>query len=96
MMVSSRWVILPLFAFAMTAGATDSLDIVLRGGRVIDGSGTPSARVDVGLKAGRITAIGDLSRASARREIDVSGLIVAPGFIDVQWTAASICKCSRR
>ena len=82
-MVSSRWVILLLLVFAMTAGATDPLDIVLRGGLLIDGSGTPSTRVDIGLKAGRIAAIGDLSRASARREIDVAGLVVAPGFIDV-------------
>jgi len=82
-MTLSRWVIPPLLAFAMMAGAAEPLDVVLHGGRVIDGSGTPSRSADVGLKGRRIAAIGDLTGVSARRRIDVSGLIVAPGFIDV-------------
>ena len=58
------------------------LDIAIRGGNVVDGTGLPAARLDVGIEAGRIAAIGDLSAAAAARTVDASGLIVAPGFID--------------
>ena len=58
------------------------LDLVLRGGRVCDGSGGSAHDADVGIEAGRIVAIGRLDGA-ARRTLDVRGLIVAPGFVDV-------------
>ena len=51
---------------------------------MIDGTGQPAQRADVGVKGDRITVVGDLSAASAGREIDAIGLIVSPGFIDVQ------------
>jgi N-acyl-D-amino-acid deacylase len=60
----------------------DALEVVIRGGRVIDGSGAPWVRADVGLAGGRIAAVGDLSAASAAVEVDASGKLVAPGFID--------------
>jgi N-acyl-D-amino-acid deacylase len=60
-----------------------TLDLVLLGGTVIDGSGGPRLRADVGVAGGRIVAVGDLGRRAARVREDVSGLIVAPGFIDV-------------
>jgi N-acyl-D-aspartate/D-glutamate deacylase len=72
-----------LLAIAATASAAGSLDVVLSGGRVIDGSGGASRIEDVGLRDGRVAAIGDLSQVAARRRIDVRGLVVAPGFIDV-------------
>jgi N-acyl-D-aspartate/D-glutamate deacylase len=59
-------------------------DLVIRGGMVLDGSGTAATRADVGINGDRITSVGDLANASARREINASGLTVAPGFIDVQ------------
>jgi N-acyl-D-amino-acid deacylase len=59
------------------------LDLVLSGGSVIDGTGAPSVRADVGVAGDRIVAVGDLSRAQAARRIDVAGLAVAPGFIDM-------------
>ena len=59
-----------------------TLDVLIRGGRVVDGTGSPWVRADVGITGDRITAIGNLSGASATREIDATGLIVAPGFID--------------
>jgi N-acyl-D-amino-acid deacylase len=59
-----------------------TLDIAIRGGTVVDGTGGPARRADVGIRDGRIEAIGDLSAADADRVIDASGLTVAPGFID--------------
>jgi N-acyl-D-amino-acid deacylase len=59
------------------------VDIKLTGGRVIDGTGAPAWRADVGITGERITAIGDLAREPAGRTLDASGLVVAPGFIDV-------------
>jgi N-acyl-D-aspartate/D-glutamate deacylase len=60
------------------------LDVVVRGGHVIDGSGTAARRADVGIKGDRIVAIGDLGATPAGRVIDAAGLVVSPGFIDVQ------------
>ncbi|HSF14190.1 MAG TPA: D-aminoacylase [Vicinamibacteria bacterium] len=59
------------------------LDLVLRGGLVVDGTGAPGRVADVGIGGERIVAIGDLSASVAHRTIDVSGLVVSPGFIDV-------------
>jgi N-acyl-D-amino-acid deacylase len=56
---------------------------VLKGGRILDGAGNPWFYGDVGIKAGRIAAIGSLGTATAARTIDVTGRIVAPGFIDL-------------
>jgi len=58
-------------------------DLLLRGGKLIDGSGAPARRADVAVLAGRILAIGDLDHLTASHEIDVSGLVVAPGFVDL-------------
>ncbi|MGH2350053.1 MAG: N-acyl-D-amino-acid deacylase family protein [Chloroflexota bacterium] len=58
------------------------LDVVIGGGRVIDGSGAPWVRADIGLQGEKIAAIGDLSQAEAASAIDATGKIVAPGFID--------------
>src|SRR5215831_2803316 len=58
-------------------------DWVLRGGEVIDGSGRPRWQADVRIAGDRIAAIGATSRVEGARELDVSGKIVAPGFIDV-------------
>ena len=70
-------------AAACTQGGP-RFDLIVRGGDVIDGSGQPARRADVGIAGDRITAIGDLASAAAGRVIDASGLVVAPGFIDVQ------------
>ena len=65
-------------------------DIVLRNGRIVDGSGNPWFKADVGIKGGKIACVGDLSDAEAQETIDVNGLVVAPGFIDshshTDWT----------
>lgn len=62
---------------------TDGLDWILRGGSVVDGSGGEPVRADVGLAGDRIAAVGDLSSAKAANELDASGRLVCPGFIDV-------------
>ena len=58
-------------------------DLILRGGSVIDGTGSPRFRGDVAIEGDRVSAVGDVSKMAGAREIDVSGKIVAPGFIDV-------------
>ncbi|XZE51718.1 serine hydrolase [Planctomycetaceae bacterium SH139] len=64
-------------------------DIVLRRGRVIDGTGAPWYVADVGIRTGRIAAIGDLGDASAEVEIDVRGKVISPGFIDMMGQTAT-------
>ena len=62
---------------------SDSHDLILRNGRVLDGVGTPWVTTDVAVKNGKISKIGKLTTDKARREIDVTGLFVSPGFIDM-------------
>ena len=65
------------------AANKDQYDIIIRSGRIVDGSGRPGFYGDVAVKNDRIVKIGNLKNASATRVIDASGLIVAPGFIDM-------------
>jgi len=58
-------------------------DVLIRGGQVIDGSGGPARRADVGVTGDRIAAVGDLSAATATTVVDAAGKYVTPGFIDV-------------
>ncbi|HEX4019845.1 MAG TPA: D-aminoacylase [Acidobacteriaceae bacterium] len=58
-------------------------DIVITNGHIIDGTGSPWYSGDVGIRAGRIAAIGDLTKAARKRTIDAHGEVIAPGFIDM-------------
>ena len=58
-------------------------DLVIRGGVIVDGTGSPLFRGDVGVIGDTIHAVGDLSGAQAERYIDARGLFIAPGFIDI-------------
>jgi N-acyl-D-aspartate/D-glutamate deacylase/photosystem II stability/assembly factor-like uncharacterized protein len=58
-------------------------DLLIRNGRVVDGSGKPAFNADVAIAGDRIMRIGDLSKETAARVIDARGLVVAPGFIDM-------------
>ena len=72
-----------IMAALMAAAATGPYDVILAGGRVVDGTGAPWFRADVGIRGDRIAAIGDLSKAQAQRRIDATKLVVSPGFIDM-------------
>lgn len=60
-----------------------TLDLLVRGGLVIDGSGRAGRVQDVGVQGGEIVAVGDLAQAEAAETVDASGLVVTPGFIDM-------------
>ena len=66
----------------MTVTASPALDLVIRGGLVVDGSGRPPFAADVGISAGRIAVVGKIA-GSGREEIEASGRLVVPGFIDI-------------
>ena len=69
-----------------------SFDLVVSGGLVIDGTGAPGRVADVGVRDGRIAAVGDLSDATAADRIDARGLAVAPGFVDVHTHADNLAE----
>lgn len=68
---------------AGVGGQQTEFDLLIRNGRILDGTGNPSFVNDVGLRDGKIAAIGALANARAARVIDANGLAVAPGFIDI-------------
>ncbi|MDB5294106.1 MAG: aminoacylase [Phycisphaerales bacterium] len=70
-------------AAARSASAAPAYDLVVRHGKVIDGTGKPAFAADVAIKDGKIAAVGDVPAGSAAAELDAAGLAVAPGFIDV-------------
>ncbi len=69
-------------AARQVATATAPYDLVITGGRVVDGSGAPWFAADVGIRGDRIARIGDLHAAPATTRLDATGLVVAPGFVD--------------
>jgi dihydroorotase/N-acyl-D-amino-acid deacylase len=66
-----------------TASDPVDYDLIIRNGHILDGAGNPWYAADVAIQGDRIAAIGDLKSARAKREIDATGRIVAPGFIDM-------------
>lgn len=63
--------------------APPTYDLIIEHGRVVDGTGAPWFVADVGVRAGRVAAIGRLDKATAKQRIDAGGRVVAPGFIDM-------------
>jgi N-acyl-D-amino-acid deacylase len=60
----------------------DGYDLIVRNGMVVDGTGLPRRRVDVGIRDGRVAKLGHLDGATAAEELDAEGLMVAPGIVD--------------
>src|SRR5271154_7633029 len=65
------------------AGSGEPFDIVIINGHIIDGTGSPWYSGDIGIRNGRIAAIGNLSGAASKRTVDAKGKVVAPGFVDM-------------
>src|ERR1043165_3289996 len=75
--------------FSNALAVERQFDVAIKGGRVVDGTGTASYVADVGIKDAKIAAIGRLEPNSARQTIDATGLVVAPGFIDMMGQTAT-------
>lgn len=80
---------------AGAAGAAPRYDLVLRGGRVADGTGNPAFLADVAVQEGRIARIGSIAAGAGREELDARGHVVAPGFIDVHTHCENIASLPR-
>lgn len=78
-----RYLFLLLILLPSLSWGQKKMDILITNARIIDGSGNPWYRGEVGIRKGKIYAVGDLSGYRAKRTIDAGGLVVAPGFIDV-------------
>jgi N-acyl-D-aspartate/D-glutamate deacylase len=78
-----------LIAACSTISAAEEFDLVLRGGRIVDGTGAPWYHGDIAIRDGKIVGLDRLPQTKARRTIDASGLVVAPGFIDMMGQTAS-------
>ncbi|MEP7366206.1 MAG: D-aminoacylase [Acidobacteriota bacterium] len=77
-----RLAVLLVFAAAFSVHA-QSYDLLLTNGKVVDGMGNPWYRADVGIRGGRIAAIGSLRGQRSARTLDVQGQVIAPGFVDM-------------
>src|SRR5262245_12150020 len=94
-----RTIVVAIVAVAVlvpAARAEEPFDVILRGGMVYDGTGKPPRQADVGLRGDKVAAVGDLAKAEAKTVVDVRGLAVAPGFINVlSWSTESLLADGR-
>jgi N-acyl-D-aspartate/D-glutamate deacylase len=70
-------------SYSCNSSSEAPFDVLITGGEVLDGTGTPATRADVGITGDRVTAVGALAGQAAKRTIDATGRVVAPGFIDL-------------
>jgi N-acyl-D-amino-acid deacylase len=99
-MIRASALLMTVTALVALAGGSDAsaqqYDIILRGGTVYDGSGSPPIVADVGVRGDAIAAVGDLGGAKGRREIDARNRAVAPGFINMlSWAPDSLIADGR-
>src|SRR5229473_1244718 len=84
MTIARRFALLFLLTLSAPVFAADSpFDLVVIKGHIVDGTGSPWYSGDIGIRDGRIAAIGNLSESGRKRTIDAGGRVVAPGFIDM-------------
>jgi dihydroorotase/N-acyl-D-amino-acid deacylase len=76
-------ILIILFASATLFAQTPAFDLVITNGHIVDGTGSPWYSGDLGIRGGKIAAIGNLSAVPRKRTIDAAGKVVAPGFIDM-------------
>ena len=82
--------------FSVSLLAQESYDVILRGGTIYDGSGNPPVTGDVAINGDKIAALGDIGDASAKLEVNVEGLAVAPGFVNMMsWANESLIEDGR-
>ena len=77
-----------LVLMAASLAAAQDFDLIVAGGRIVDGTGNPWYRGDIGIRDGRIAEIGKLTGRKARRTIEVHDRVVSPGFIDMMGTSS--------
>ena len=98
MLVSTRGLVLALAGTLILSGAAavdsqqPTLDLIITNTQLIDGTGAPVRRADIGIASGKIARIGDLAGAQARARIDAGGQVVSPGFIDVHTHADNLAN----
>src|SRR6056297_3259892 len=75
--------LLAVTGFSSATAQKPTFDLVIRGGRIVDGTGNPWFYGDLAIQGDRIAATGEIPEDSGKTEVDASGLVVAPGFIDI-------------
>ena len=88
--------LLPAILLAACSAPAPVYDVILRGGVIHDGTGAPGVAADLAIAGDRIAKIGDLRGVKAKREIDATGLALAPGFINMMcWSNESLIEDGR-
>src|ERR1043166_1735865 len=82
------WIQLWIMLAGASALTAQQYDLLIRNGRVVDGTGAPWYVGDIAVRDGRIAAMGRLRAAPAKRVIDAAGMVVAPGFFDMMGQTA--------
>ena len=91
--MKSTQIILLLVILIWGCSSPESYDVLIKNGQIVDGSGEVSYKADIGINADTIAAIGSLQKATGALEIDASGLVVAPGFINMlSWAVTSLIE----